>query len=215
MPTGMLYSNLSVLVLRTATAPSPGVSARVESTASAYRPLQVNATGPASGAWLSGKMPVTGTKDSTLPVATSTTDMPPIPNTQARVPSGVNAIDETGPDCVTGIVCTIFCADVLTTQTSPDSTLPTQTSLLSGVVVAVCAPAGSLTVLTRLPLLVRTTATVPADPLDCYRVTYAYSPALVPAATISVAPAPTLIVLMTFRVLVLSTFTTFRSKVAM
>src|ERR1700750_1596309 len=213
VPTPTLDTTLRVRVLTPATVQRAGLSGTVESTASAYRPLRVSATGPAFGAALAGKIVVTEMNDSTLPVATFTTDMPPSPNTQARVPRGLNAIDETGPDFVTGIVRTTFFVAVLMTHTSPDSTLPTQTCLLSGVGVAVCAPAGSLIVLMTFPLLVCTTAAAPTAPSDRSSVTYASSPARVRAATTSVAPAPTLMVLVTFRLFVLSTLTTFKSKV--
>jgi hypothetical protein len=55
----------------------------------------------------------------------------------------------------------------------------------------------------------------PDGPVDSSRVTYAYSPAVISAVTMSVAPAPTLIFFVTFRVVVLSTVTTLVSKVAM
>src|ERR1700744_3331367 len=115
----MLCTTLSVLVLMIATMPRVVVSGNVESTASRYWPLLVSASGPAFGAWSAGKMAVTEIKDSTLPVATFTTDKPPIPKTPARGPSAENASDETGRVCGTSTGGRIFSFVVLTAHTVP------------------------------------------------------------------------------------------------
>jgi hypothetical protein len=66
-----------------------------------------------------GKMRVIGTKARSLPFATRTTDTPPGPDTQARLPLAVNAIDATGPECMTEIRRTTFWRRALTTQIRP------------------------------------------------------------------------------------------------
>src|SRR5690349_1555235 len=164
VPTLIWALTFSVPVLSTATVPRAGLSTDVEFTTSAAVPLLFSSIGPAFRLETFGKIFVIGTKATTLPVATLTTDTPPKPDTQARVPLFAKAIDTTGPDFVTEIARTIFWLPVLITQIRPDWTEPTQIILPPGAAAADWPPAGSLIVFSTVALLVRTTATRPSLP---------------------------------------------------